>query len=336
MEYVRLGRTALTVSRLCLGCMTYGKAGWEVHPWALGREDSMPFFRKAAEAGINFFDTADHYSYGASEEILGDAIRAHFRREEVVVATKVGLPMGRGPNLAGLSRKRIVESVDQSLQRLKFDHVDILYTHRFDPNTELEEMLLALDLLVRQGKVLYLGACSATAWQFAKVREMQKANGLTQFQVMQNFYNLAYREEEREMIPYCRYDGVAIVPWSPIARGFLAGARPRDGEPQSNRSKSDRVLQSYFGSDADYRVLEAVQAAAKKHGVTCAQIAYAWILSKPYVTAPIIGADVLSQFDETIAAAELKLDEETIRSLEAPYEFHATLGQVTVGGRNPF
>lgn len=336
MEYVRLGSTALIVSRLCLGCMTYGKGGWEVHPWALGRDESMPFFRRAAEAGINFFDTADYYSYGASEEILGDAIRAHFRREEVVVATKVGLPMGPGPNLAGLSRKRIVESVNQSLKRLQFDHVDILYTHRFDPNTELEEMMLALDQLVREGKVLYLGACSATAWQFAKVREMQKASGLAQFKVMQNFYNLAYREEEREMIPYCRYDGVAIVPWSPIARGFLAGVRPRDGEPQSNRSKSDRVLQSYFGSEADYRVLEAVQVAAKKYGVTCAQIAYAWILSKPYVTAPIVGADVLSQFDETIAATELKLDEGTIRSLEAPYEFHETLGQVTVGGRNPF
>ncbi|NDZ17469.1 aldo/keto reductase [Variovorax sp. WS11] len=333
MEYVRLGRTGLTVSRLCLGCMSYGTAGWEVHPWALGREDSMPFFRKAAEAGINFFDTADHYSYGASEEILGDAVRALFRRDEVVVATKVGLPMGPGPNLAGLSRKRILESVNQSLKRLKFDHVDLLYTHRFDPNTELEEMMLALDQLVREGKVLYLGACSATSWQFAKVREMQRAAGLAQFQVMQNFYNLAYREEEREMIPYCQYEGVALVPWSPIARGFLAGTKPRDGSIVGNRSATDKVLQSYFGSEADYRVLDAVEAAAEQYGVSSAQVAYAWILSKPYITAPIIGADALTQFDQTIAAASLKLDDTTLHALEAAYEPHAMLGQVTIGGR---
>lgn len=335
MQYVRLGRTGLNVSKICLGCMTYGTPGWDVHPWTIDREAAMPFFRRAAEVGINFFDTADHYSYGASEEVLGDAIRAHFRREEVVVATKVGLPMGPGPNMAGLSRKHIVESVNQSLKRLKFDHIDILYTHRFDAGTELEEMMFALDLLVRQGKVQYLGACSTMAWQFAKVREMQKAAGLAQFQVMQNFYNLAYREEEREMIPYCRYEGLAIVPWSPIARGFLAGLKPRDGSATSNRATKDRVLQTYFGSEADYRVLDAVQAAAAKHSVTPAQIAYAWIFSKPYVTAPIVGAEKIEHLDQAIEAAALALDAETIQSLEEPYESRETTGQVVIGGRNP-
>jgi aryl-alcohol dehydrogenase-like predicted oxidoreductase len=335
MDYVRLGRTGLTVSRACLGCMTYGTPGWKVHPWAIDREAAQPFFRRAADAGINFFDTADHYSDGASEEILGDAVRAYFRREEVVVATKVGLPMGAGPNMAGLSRKHIIESVNQSLKRLKFDHIDILYTHRFDAGTEIEEMILALDLLVRQGKVHYLGACSTTAWQLAKVREMQKAMGCAQFQVMQNFYNLAYREEEREMIPYCRYEGLALVPWSPIARGFLAGARPKSGEPNSSRAASDRVLQSYFGSDADYRVLDAVQAAAKEHGVTSAQIAYAWIYSKSDVTAPIVGAEQLAHLDQALAAMDIRLDEETVQALEAPYEARAVTGQIVVAGRNP-
>jgi aryl-alcohol dehydrogenase-like predicted oxidoreductase len=335
MQYVRLGRTGLTVSRACLGCMTYGTPGWDVHPWTLDREAAMPFFRRAAEAGINFFDTADHYSYGASEEILGDAIRAHFRREEVVVATKVGLPMGPGPNLAGLSRKHIVESVNQSLRRLRFDHIDILYTHRFDPGTELEEMILALDLLVRQGKVQYLGACSTTAWQFAKVREMQKAMGCARFEVMQNFYNLAYREEEREMLPYCRYEGVAVVPWSPIARGFLAGLKPRGGQAASGRAASDKALKSYFGSEADYRVLDAVQAAAAARGVTPAQIAYAWIYAQSCVTAPIVGAEKLEHLEQAIAAMDIALDADTLRTLEAPYEARETTGQVVVGGRDP-
>lgn len=335
MEYVRLGRTGLMVSRACLGCMTYGTPGWSVHPWAIDREAAQPFFRRAAEVGINFFDTADHYSDGVSEEILGDAVRTYFRREEVVVATKVGLPMGAGPNMAGLSRKHIVESVNHSLRRLKFDHIDILYTHRFDAKTEIEEMILALDLLVRQGKVHYLGACSTTAWQLAKVREIQKAMGCAQFQVMQNFYNLAYREEEREMIPYCRYEGMALVPWSPIARGFLAGARPKNGAAASGRAASDRVLQNYFGSEADYRVLDAVQVAARQYGVSSAQIAYAWIYAKADVTAPIVGAEQLDHLDQALAAMDIRLDEETVQALEAPYEARAVTGQIVVAGRNP-
>lgn len=335
MQRTRLGRTGLSVSRVCLGCMTYGTPGWDAHPWTQDRESAMPIFRKAADVGINFFDTADHYSYGASEEILGNAVREFFRREEVVIASKVGLPMGPGPNMTGLSRKHIVESVNNSLRRLGVDYIDVLYTHRFDGQTEVEEMIEALDFVVRQGKVMYLGACSTTAWQFAKVREMQKVGGFAVFQVMQNLYNLVYREEEREMIPYCRHEGLAIVPWSPIARGFLAGAKPRDGKPTSDRAKKDLVLNSYFGSDADYQVLQAVETAARKYGVQPAQIAYAWVFSKDFVTAPIVGAEKVDHLEQIVAAADLKLDEETLATLEAPYEHRKPTGQVVVAGRSP-
>jgi 1-deoxyxylulose-5-phosphate synthase len=334
VEYVRLGTTGLRVSRLCLGCMTYGESGWDVHPWVKGAEASLPFFRRAAEAGINFLDTADHYSYGASEVLVGRAVREYFRREEVVVATKVGLPMPGGPNCSGLSRKHIVESVNASLRRLGMEHIDLLYTHRFDPATELDEMLAALDLLVRQGKVLYLGACSTTAWQFAKVREMQKAAGSLRFEVMQNFYNLAYREEEREMIPYCRHEGVALVPWSPIARGFLAGALRR-GQAGSGRAASDKSLVTYFGSDADYRVLDAVETVARARGVEPAQVAYAWVLAQPGVTAPIVGAEELAHLDSAIESVSISLSPDELSALEKPYEPHAPLGQVVVGGRSP-
>lgn len=336
MKYVRLGSTGLQVSRLCLGCMSFGEPGWEVHPWVLDRAEAMPIFRKAAEAGINFFDTADYYSRGRSEEILGEAVREHYVRDEVVIATKLGFAMSARPNMAGLSRKHIVQAIEGSLRRLKINHIDLLYTHRFDPATELEEMLLALDQVVRDGKVLYLGACSATSWQFAKVREMQKASGLARFQVMQNFYNLAYREEEREMIPYCRYEGVALVPWSPIARGFLAGARPKGSEPVSGRALQDKVLQNYFGSEADYAVLEAVQASARERNLKPAQIAYAWILAQPFVTAPIVGVDKLEHLADAVAALGIELDDGTLRALESPYQAHAPLGQVTIGGADRF
>lgn len=335
MKYRRLGSTGAKVSQICLGCMSYGQPGWDAHPWVMNAEDSMPFFRLAAEAGINFFDTADHYSYGASEEILGQATKEYFRREDVVIATKVGFPTGQGHNETGLSRKHIVESVNQSLRRLGTDHIDLLYTHRFDPETEDEEMLTALDLLVRQGKVIYLGACSAWAWQFAKLREIQKANGLAQFQVMQNFYNLVYREEEREMIPYLVHENIAMVPWSPIARGFLAGLKPRGGETAGGRAKQDRVLNSYFGSDADYRVLDAVERVAMRLGATTAQIAYAWVCSKPYVTAPVAGATELQHLEDAIAALDLSLDDAAIAELESAYQPHETSGQIQMSGRHP-
>lgn len=325
MDIVNLGGTGLKVSRLCLGCMSFGQPGWSVHPWVLDEDAAQPFFRRAAEAGINFLDTADFYSRGVSEEITGRAVREYYRRDEVVVASKIGLAMGEGPNTAGLSRKHVLEAVDASLKRLQLDHIDLLYIHRLDPDTPAEEMLEALDHVVRAGKVTYLAASSMWAWQFAQLREMQKANGWARFVAMQNFYNLAYREEEREMIPYCRAENVALVPWSPIARGFLAGNRPKDGAA-TKRGETDRMSQSYFGSKADYAVLSRVEKAALKLGVKPAQVAYAWVLSKDFITAPIVGSTKIHQLDEAIAALDIALDRKTLASLEAPYRVRAPMG----------
>lgn len=325
MQYVRLGITGLKVSRLCLGCMSFGQPGWSVHPWVLDRDEAQPLFKRAADAGINFLDTADFYSTGISEEVTGDAVREYYRREEVVVATKIGLAMGEGPNMAGLSRKHVLEAVDASLKRLKLDHIDLLYIHRLDPETPFAEILEALDTVVRAGKVTYLAASSMWAWQFAKLREMQKANGWAQFVAMQNFYNLAYREEEREMIPYCEAEGVALVPWSPIARGFLAGNRPKDGAA-TKRGETDKLSQGYFGTSADYAILARVEKIAAKFGVKPAQVAYAWVLSKGAVTAPIVGSTKLYQLDEAIAALDIELDKKAVASLEAPYKVRAPMG----------
>lgn len=325
MQYVRLGKTGLQVSRLCLGCMSFGTPGWSVHPWVLGRDDSMPFFKRAAEAGINFLDTADFYSVGVSEEITGDAVREYYRRDEVVVATKLGLAMGEGPNLKGLSRKHVLEAVDASLRRLKLDHIDLLYIHRLDAETEMEEVVTALDHVVRSGKVTYLAASSMWTWQFAKLREMQKANGMAQFVAMQNFYNLAYREEEREMIPYCVAEGVGLVPWSPIARGFLAGNRRQDGT-KTSRGETDKLSQGFFGSKADYAILARVEKVAAKLRVKPAQVAYAWVLSKDAITAPIIGSTKLNQMEEAIEALDIKLSPADVRALEAPYKPRAIMG----------
>lgn len=318
MDYVRLGETGLKVSRLCLGCMSYGPPGGPTHPWVVDEEAAQPFFRKAFEAGINFLDTANHYNFGASEEITGRAIRRYSRRADVVLATKVGLKIGEGPNDAGLSRKHILEQIDRSLERLGTDYVDLYYIHRLDPGTPVEETLQALDDIVRAGKVRYIAASSMWAWQFARMREMQKAAGLARFVAMQNFYNLAYREEEREMIPYCRAEGVGIVPWSPIARGFLAGNRPRAGEA-TERGRTDANSTRYFGSAADYAVLAKVEKTAARLGVSAAQVAYAWVLSKPFVTAPIVGATKEYQLDQAIAALDIRLDERTVAALEAAY-----------------
>ncbi|MCV0397835.1 MAG: aldo/keto reductase [Rhizobiaceae bacterium] len=325
MRQVRLGRTGLHVSRLCLGCMSFGPPGGPTHPWVIDEDAAQPFFRRAIEAGITFFDTANHYNYGASEEITGRALKKYARRDEIVLATKVGLKMGEGPNQRGLSRGHILDQVDRSLKRLGMDHIDLYYVHRLDPHTPFEETLTALDDLVRAGKVRYLGASSMWAWQFVMLRETQRANGLAEFVAMQNFYNLAYREEEREMMPYCAAEGVGVVPWSPIARGFLAGNRPKEGEA-SNRAKTDKQAHAYFGSRADYAVLAAVEKAAKRLGVSPAQAAYAWVLSKDFVTSPIVGATKLSQLDEAIAAEALDLDARTIRALEAPYRPRAVMG----------
>ncbi|MEZ5812053.1 MAG: aldo/keto reductase [Rhizobiaceae bacterium] len=325
MEYVRLGTTGLKVSRLCLGCMSYGDPGRGVHSWVLRREEALPFYRRAADAGINFLDTADFYSTGVSEEITGEAVRDFFRRDEVVVATKIGLAMGEGPNLSGLSRKHVLEAVDASLKRLKLDHVDLLYIHRLDPQTPAEEILEALDHVVRAGKATYLAASSMWAWQFARLREMQKANGWARFVAMQNFYNLAYREEEREMIPYCEAEGVGLVPWSPIARGFLAGNRPKEGKG-TLRAETDRLSQGYFGSRDDYAVLARVEKTAARLGVKPAQVAYAWVLSKPFITAPIVGATKTWQLDEAIDALDIDLDKRTVAFLEAPYRVRMPMG----------
>ncbi|MBC7282830.1 aldo/keto reductase [Hoeflea sp.] len=320
MEYVRLGKTGLKVSRLCLGCMSFGTPGGPTHPWVLPEEEAQPFFRTAVESGINFFDTANHYNFGDSETITGRALKRYAKRDEIVLATKVGLRMSEDrPNDRGLSRKHIFDQIDQSLTRLDMDYVDLLYVHRLDPDTEFDEMLEALEAVIQAGKVRYIAASSMWAWQFAKLREMQKARGHQPFVAMQNFYNLAYREEEREMMPYCASEGVGVVPWSPIARGFLAGNRPKDGQA-TKRAATDKMAQGYFGSAQDYAILARVEKVAAKLGVSPAQVAYAWVLSKPFVTAPIVGATKLGQLEEAVASLDVKLDAASIRLLEAAYK----------------
>jgi len=325
MDYVKLGRTGVDVSRLCLGCMSFGDPGWTVHPWVLDRDASMPFFERAVSAGINFFDTADMYSQGVSEEITGAAVRRLLPRREAVIATKLGLPMGTGPNSAGLSRKRIADCVEASLDRLGTDYIDLLYIHRLDHETPMEEIVEGLADVVGQGMVRYLGASSMFAWQFAKLREMQRAVGCPPFAVMQNFYNLLYREEEREMIPYCRSEGVAVVPWSPLARGFLAGNTPKQGEA-TRRGASDPRSQEYFGSEADYAITAIVAEIAAERGLKPAQVALAWVLAQPGVTAPIIGATKMAHLDDAIAAVSISLSPEELARLEAPYRPRAVMG----------
>ena len=298
--------------------------GGPTHPWVIPEKDSEPFFRLAAEKGINFYDTADHYNYGDSEEITGRMLKKYTKRDETVVATKVGLTMGEGPNKRGLSRKHIIESVDASLKRLQMEHVDLLYIHRLDPLTPFEETLEALDTVVRAGKVIYPAASSMWAWQFAKLREMQISAGFAPFAAMQNLFNLAYREEEREMMPYCESEGVAVVPWSPIARGFLAGNKPKEGQ-STNRAKTDK-MSGLFGDKQDYAILDRVQKVASELGVSAAQVAYAWVLSKDFVTSPIVGCTKLAQFEEAIAALDVTLTAGQVKRLEAPYKVRDVMG----------
>lgn len=328
MRYVPFGRTGLEVSALCLGTMGYGGRGGPTHPWALTEEDSLPFFRLAVESGINFFDTADHYNHGASERIVGRALKLYARREEVVLATKVGLSMGEGPNRRGLSRKHVVESVDASLERLGTDRIDVLYVHRLDPATPDDELVDALDAVVRAGKVLYPAASSMWTWQFVRLRERQRAAGARPFVAMQDLHNLLYREEEREMHPYCTAEGVAVVPWSPLARGFLAGNLGRGGEARTDRAGKDRLAGKFFGTETDHLIVDELAAVASGLGRSAAEVAYAWSMSRPAVTAPIVGATKLEQLEQAIAAVDLELPDEAVERLESRYAPRAVVGHV--------
>lgn len=327
MDYVRLGNTGLKVSRLCLGMMTYGSKKWR--DWVLEENEAKPFIARAIEGGINFFDTADVYSNGVSEEILGRAVRDLVSdREDVVIATKCffGTEGGRKVNRSGLSRKHILDACDRSLRRLQTDYIDLYQIHRLDPETPIEETLDALDHLVRVGKVRYLGASSMFAWQFAHCLHAAEREGYARFVSMQNHYNLIYREEEREMIPLCRAEGVGVIPWSPLARGFLAGNRPRDGGGETARARTDVFAQRMYYSDNDFAIAARNAEVAARLGVKPIQTALAWLLAKPGVTAPIVGVSRIEQFDDLFAALDLRLSAEDIRALEEPYRPHPVLG----------
>ncbi|WP_313515427.1 aldo/keto reductase [Pseudomonas sp.] len=324
MEYHKLGRTGLDVSRLCLGCMTYGVPDRGSHAWTLDEAQSRPLIREAVEAGINFFDTANVYSDGTSEEIVGRALKEFIRREDVVIATKVHGRMHAGPNGAGLSRKAIMQEIDNSLRRLGTDYVDLYQIHRFDYQVPIEETLEALHDVVKAGKARYIGASSMYAWQFASMLHTARANGWTRFATMQNYLNLLYREEEREMLPLCRAEGIGVIPWSPMARGRLT----RPWNETSERSESDQFGKSLYAhtGDADRKVVEAVATVAAARGVPAAQVALAWVLAQPGVSAPIIGASKPGHLPDALAALELKLSAEEIAQLEAPYVPHAVVG----------
>jgi len=324
MDYIRLGTTGLRVSRICLGAMTFGVPTWR--PWVLEEAESRPFIKRAIELGITFFDTADVYSLGASEQILGRALKEYTKRDQVVIATKAFYPMGQGPNDRGLSRRHLMDAIDASLTRLGVDYVDLYQIHRFDPNTPIEETLAALDDIVRAGKTRYIGASSMAAWQFAKMLYTADRHHWARFVSMQNHYNLVYREEEREMIPLCQEEGIGIIPWSPLARGFLAGTRRKEGRGDTLRAKTDEFAHSLYFADPDFVVAERVADLAARRGVKAAQVALAWLLEKPGVTAPIIGVSKLSQLDEAVEALNVRLSPEEKRFLEEPYVPHRTLG----------
>ena len=317
MDYVNLGQTGLKVSRLCLGCMTYGDKSWR--DWILTEEESRPFFRQAWEAGINFFDTADIYSFGASEEVTGRAVLDLAPRDELVIATKVFNPMSKAPNNKGLSRKHIMASIDASLKRLGTDYVDLYQIHRVDQHTPMEETMEALHDVVKAGKALYIGASTMYAWQFLKMNGVAERHGWTRFVSMQPQYNLLYREEEREMLPLCLADGVGVIPWSPLARGFLAGNRKRGGGGETSRANTDAFADKLYGQDTDFEVVDAVAAVAQRKGVPPMQVALAWVLSNPAITAPIIGASKPNHIGDAVAALQVKLDEDDLKALTAPY-----------------
>ena len=324
MQYIKFGNTGLTVSKLCLGCMTYGEDQGD-HAWTLDEEASRPLIRQALEAGINFFDTANVYSAGSSEEIVGKALKDFARRDEVVIATKAFGPWKLAPNTMGLSRKSLFHAVDDSLRRLGTDYIDLYQIHRFDPTTPIEETLEALDALVKSGKVRYIGASSMFAWQFLKMLHASEVRGSSKFVSMQNYYNLLYREEEREMFPLCQDQAIATMPWSPLARGKLT----RDWDDASSaRGQSDRLIGLLYSKteEADRQVVDAVAKVAGERGVPRAQVALAWMLSKPHVTTPIVGASKASHMEDALAALELELSEEEVAALEAPYIPHEVTG----------
>ena len=325
MDYTNLGSTGLKVSRICLGTMTYGSKKWR--EWVLEEEESRPFIQRTLELGINFFDTADMYSVGVSEEILGRALRDFGPgRDKVVIATKVFNPMGDDPNQKGLSRKHIHHAIEDSLRRLGTDYVDLYQIHRFDYKTPIEETLEALDDVVRQGKALYIGGSSMYAWQFAKMLYVADRMGLSRFVTMQNHYNLIYREEEREMIPLCLEEKVGLLPWSPLARGFVMGNRRAGDHGDTLRAKTDEYAHRLYYQPSDFEVVDRITAIAKKRGISNAQVALAWILAQPGVSAPIIGASKMAHLEDAIAALQVKLNREELDQLSEGYVPHRILG----------
>ncbi len=323
MQYTQLGKSGLHVSRICLGCMSYGSSSWR--PWVLDEPDARPFYRKALDLGINFFDTADMYSMGVSEAVTGRALREMANMEEIVLATKVHFPMGDGPNMGGLSRKHILQACDASLKRLGVETIDLYQIHRFKGTTPIEETLAALNHLVEQGKVRYIGASSGYSWQMAQALSESEKNGWARFISMQNHYNLVYREEEREMMPLCVAEGIGVIPWSPLARGRLARTTPSPTEG-TTRAGNDQYAVDLYDSPSDMDVINAVRKVAEEVGVPPAQVALAWLLSRPAVAAPIIGATKPGHLETAVAALDVKLADEHIRALEASYRPHAVKG----------
>jgi aryl-alcohol dehydrogenase-like predicted oxidoreductase len=323
MKYTQLGRSGLVVSRVCLGCMTYGTPKWR--PWVLDEVDARPFYRKALDLGINFFDTADMYSMGVSEEVTGRALREMANMEEIVLATKVHFPMGEGPNMGGISRKHIVQACEASLRRLGVETIDLYQIHRFKSTVPMEETLGALDHLVHQGKVRYIGASSGYAWQMARALSVSEKRGWARFISMQNHYNLVYREEEREMIPLCIEQGVGVIPWSPLARGRLARttASPSSG---TTRADSDTYAVDLYDSPSDPLVVEAVRRVATELGVLPSEVALAWLLQRPGVAAPIVGATKIEHLESAVRSLDVKLTQEQVSAVEAPYQPHAVRG----------
>ncbi len=324
MEYVNLGRSGLKVSCICLGTMTYGTPQWR--EWVLSEQDSRPFIKRALELGINFFDTADMYSDGMSEQVLGRALHDFAHRDQVVIATKVYHSMGDKPNQAGLSRKHIMAAMDASLRRLGTDYVDLYQIHRWDYETPIEETLAALHDLVKAGKARYVGASSMWAWQFAKALYLADLHGWTRFASMQDHYNLVYREEEREMLPLCRAEGIGVIPWSPLARGFLMGNRRPDKTGETTRARTDSFAHQMYYRESDFVVVERVGELAQLRGVSPAQIALAWLLHQPGVTAPIVGASKMTHLEDAVAALQVRLSDQELASLQEPYQPHPVLG----------